>query len=227
MSPQMKPEPPPAPEPPPKRSRFESTDRAQLLAAMKDQVRALYEANHATDTLQIGETSISIADVAEDFFRARHQVYYFNKRNLPQLIASFRQQSFTDPDKTEQVPVLVEAAVAPTGDLTHPLGMLDGIAHLLRTTDVAHAKEALVSRTSEFLCTGSEGQPSGPNAGDYVLYAKGFFLSTQTVFGISTPARGYLPPGRYSFGIVDQGMPRFEDFLWEIPTRDAVRVMLP
>jgi hypothetical protein len=222
------------PEPRPEPQHSESAEHAHWLYAIKKGVRALYETNRATDTLEVGEAKISIEDVAEDFYKARHQVHYFKDRNLPQLVALFRQQSVIDPGTDEHVPVLIEAVVTPIGDLTHPLGRLGGIPHLHRT-DAAHAKEALIDRTSEFLFSGREAPPSGLNVtevhtrreGDPVLYAKGFFLSTKTVLGTSTPARGYLPPGRYSFGIVYQGRPRFEDFLWAIPTYDRVKVELP
>ena len=53
--------------------------------------------------------------------------------------------------------------------------------------------------------------------GDTVLYSKGYFLSTGTAFGTSTPARGHLAAGRYSFGIMENGMTRYDPVLWTCP----------
>jgi hypothetical protein len=60
---------------------------------------------------------------------------------------------------------------------------------------------------------------------DTILYAKGYFLSTGTAFGVSTPATAYLVPSRYSFGIMDSGGPRFENIVWSCPA--DVRLKLP
>lgn|GEM_PF-5952684 len=60
---------------------------------------------------------------------------------------------------------------------------------------------------------------------DTILYAKGYFLSTGTAFGVSTPATAYLVPSRYSFGIMESGGPRFENIVWSCPTN--VRLKLP
>lgn len=61
---------------------------------------------------------------------------------------------------------------------------------------------------------------------DTVLYAKGFFFaSTGQAFGTSTPAEAYVFPGRYSFGILESGNPRFEPVIWSCPRR--VRLSLP
>ena len=62
-------------------------------------------------------------------------------------------------------------------------------------------------------------------ANDTILYAKGYFLSTGTAFGVSTPATAYLLPSRYSFGIMEPGGPRFENIVWSCP--GTVKLRLP
>ena len=63
-------------------------------------------------------------------------------------------------------------------------------------------------------------------AGDTIIYSKGFFLSTGTAFGVSTPARRALLPGRYCFGIVDGGAPKYENLLWPVAPQGPVHVRL-
>lgn len=60
---------------------------------------------------------------------------------------------------------------------------------------------------------------------DTVLVRRGYFASTGEGFGLSTPAYGELPPGRYSFGIRDGGRDRFDDVIWTCPAR--VELPLP
>jgi len=92
------------------------------------------------------------------------------------------------------------------------------------------AEEIFIHRLSEFLAVSSS--PTTPptvvnsnRGGDTVLYAKGYFLSTGTALGVSTPATGALPSGRYSFGILDNGTYRFENIVWTCPA--TVRLNLP
>src|SRR5262249_26637805 len=54
--------------------------------------------------------------------------------------------------------------------------------------------------------------------GDTVIYCQGFFPSTATGFGVSTPAARFLSAGRYSFGILRKnGQHDFENILWTCP----------
>ena len=96
------------------------------------------------------------------------------------------------------------------------------------------ATEIFVDRLAEFLSVEvtAGSTPIRANTivnsnrhGDTVIYAKGYFVSTGTAFGLSTPAQRYLAPGRYSFGIMDSGQPKFQNVVWNCPT--TVRLDLP
>jgi hypothetical protein len=111
----------------------------------------------------------------------------------------------------------------------------------LKEVDSSEALEAFVERLAEAMAqmfANSYLQMGGPpvlgnkattvcsnRANDTILCAKGYFLSTGTAFGVSTPAYGYLVPSRYCFGIMEPGGPRFENVLWSCPT--TVRLRLP
>jgi hypothetical protein len=96
-----------------------------------------------------------------------------------------------------------------------------------------YAEQIFVDRLSEFLAVQSASSVSPPpmtivnsnRGGDTVIYAKGYFASTGTAFGVSTPATGYLSKARYSFGIMDSGAPRFANIVWSCPA--TVRLDLP
>jgi hypothetical protein len=49
-----------------------------------------------------------------------------------------------------------------------------------------------------------------------LLFTKGHFISTQTIFGISTPAQRGLPAGFYKFGSEIDGEPRYQRSLWDV-----------
>ena len=53
--------------------------------------------------------------------------------------------------------------------------------------------------------------------GVQVLYATGYFVSTQRGFGISTPVSRALPWGNYIFGYKKDNKVRFDDTLWTVP----------
>lgn len=103
----------------------------------------------------------------------------------------------------------------------------------LRSIDDDEAEEILVLRLSEHLAarartvglTGTDTVVDTNRGGDTVLYCKGYFVSTATAFGTSTPARNKIPAGRYTFGIAEPNGPRFEGVIWTCPTN--VRLRLP
>ena len=51
--------------------------------------------------------------------------------------------------------------------------------------------------------------------GDTVIFSKGYFVSTGMALGVLS-AQGYMAPGIYSFGILENGAPNYEDVLWEV-----------
>jgi hypothetical protein len=96
----------------------------------------------------------------------------------------------------------------------------------LRTVDKDEAEAIMIDRIAEFLAvrsrhSGVAGRTTivhSRREGDTVLVCKGYFLSTATAFGISTPARGEISPGRYTFGISRGGSRRFDGVIWTCPT---------
>jgi hypothetical protein len=158
----------------------------------------------------------------------------------PQYVAILKDDG---PDR-EQLPVIVQVP-----DLNSIITSYRSLLNALRKSnltlekvDSKSSQEIFTERLSEFLVVGSDGGPptnqniseeqttglttvNSNRAGDTVLYAKGYFVSTGTAFGISTPAKRLLPRGRYSFGIMEAGGPRFEEILWTCPT--AVKLNLP
>ena len=53
--------------------------------------------------------------------------------------------------------------------------------------------------------------------GVQLLFAIGFFVSTQQGFGISTPASRHLPWGQYTFGYKQGSKVRFDNIVWKVP----------
>ncbi len=97
----------------------------------------------------------------------------------------------------------------------------------LEKVDPDQAEEIFVDRLAEFMAVqltapsggGTQTIVDSNRSGDTVLYAKGYFTSTGTAFGVSTPATAYLAPARYSFGIIDAGTIKFDGIVWSCPTR--------
>jgi hypothetical protein len=120
------------------------------------------------------------------------------------------------------------------------LEILDKAGLPLEPTDPDVLKEAFIDRLAEHLTIadpplafGREHQQFPPGRvgvggltltevhtnreKDTVLVCDGYFASTATGFGVSTPAVGELTPGRYSFGILDGGQRRFDGVVWSCP----------
>jgi hypothetical protein len=100
----------------------------------------------------------------------------------------------------------------------------------LRLVTEGEAKQIFADRVSDFILsrvmatgasTVSDTIVDSRRKGDTVLYAMGYFFSTGLACGTSTPATVQLPPGRYSFGIMNHGVPDFEPVVWSIPTADG------
>ena len=139
---------------------------------------------------------------------------------------------FTDHDKKERIPIPVDQ----TEDPATVLKQLEKCAELTRTSDPDEAVDVFSERFAEFYMQAENPPPGIINllqgtvvnsnrAGDIVLFAKGFFLSTGAAFGTSTPAVRQIPDGRYSFGILETGMPKFESVVWNCPA--IVKLNLP
>jgi hypothetical protein len=161
----------------------------------------------------------------------RSQRIELTRRSVSQFAASFRDDG---PDG-DSLLVLVQVPDLTSVEESYQrlLSSLQKSNFLLEKLDWERAEEIFVDRLSEFLSMQSSSVPQSTSktivnsnrAGDTVIYAKGFFISTGTAFGMSTPAVGYLSQGRYSFGIMDSGNPRFDNIVWSCPA--TVRLDLP
>jgi hypothetical protein len=146
---------------------------------------------------------------------------------MPQFAASFRD----DGPNGDPLPVLVQVPDLHNVNKSYErlLGSLRKSELPLKEVSWESAEETFVDRLSEFLAVESSDLAhtvvNSNRQGDTVIYAKGYFISTGTAFGISNPAVSYLSAGRYSFGIMDSGNPRFDNIVWTCPT--VVRLDLP
>ena len=164
----------------------------------------------------------------------RHQMRALVRQSEPAYVAMFKDAD----DARTNLPVVVR--VPDLHNLQTPyyflLESLGKSGLKLEKINANDAQEVFIDRLSEFVVaaitqagSGATLPPTVVNSnrhGDTVLYAKGFFVSTGAGFGVSTPATGYLSRGRYSFGIMDSGMPRFEGIVWDCP-HPNVRLNLP
>jgi len=174
--------------------------------------------------------------LAPDIALFRAQIEELEQRQIPQLVAQYRD---------EDGGILPIPLVADLLDFERSyVKLYEAMVASSIKTDVAapaQAQEILADRMSEFLAVRSSGGGGDPYAastaagaattvysnrvGDTVIYCKGYFVSTAAGFGTSTPASGTLAQGRYSFGIIDAGTQRFEGIVWSCPAQ--VRLSLP
>jgi len=171
------------------------------------------------------------ASVVPDCQYFHSQTRALRQRSARQYAAFFRDDGVDG----ERLPVLVRVP-----DLHSIEASYSGLLKSLSNSDLQlegiednYAEQIFVDRLSEFLAVQSTSSvPPTPvtivnsnRGGDTVIYAKGYFASTGTAFGVSTPTKGYLSKGRYSFGIMDSGTPRFANIVWSCPA--TVRLDLP
>jgi hypothetical protein len=186
----------------------------------------------------------TVRALAPEFEQFREQLQAFRFLSRPLKIALFRDED----DKSATLPVLIAPNLTNIEDSEDELIDVlkrSGIAIHLAREDVA--RTTFVDRVSEFLEAQTQAQGStvrgaqqagkgrtptaativnSNRSGDTVLYCKGYFISTASAFGVSTPASSKLSAGRYSFGIVDStGGQVFEGVLWTCPT--TVRLNMP
>jgi hypothetical protein len=148
----------------------------------------------------------------------------------------FYAATFRDEDDASQ---LLDVVVAPLIRGLQVTRLLTDLLHSqvpVRAVSANEAENIVVDRAAEFIAARSGaggGRGSGSativdssRVGDTIVYCNGYFVSTATAFGVSTPATKAIPKGRYSFGIVQaDGSHRFDRTLWTCPAR--VRLPLP
>jgi hypothetical protein len=183
---------------------------------------------------QYGERRL--ASFAPDVFRFDYQSKILSQRRIPQLAAQFRDDG---PDG-EMLPVVV---LAP--DLHNVARSYQGFTETLRETKFLleevspeTARKIFEDRLAEFiavrmawtannaLSTLTQTIVTSNRSGETVICCQGYFTSTAAGFGTSNPAVGILSPGRYSFGIMNNGVHDFEGILWTCPST-TVRLRKP
>jgi hypothetical protein len=189
------------------------------------------------DSISVGQTEVETSDVVgevSDFLlqmRSNSLNYIVKMTDIGLDLESPAERSV---DVLVKVPGLHSETRGPSYERF--LEVLRGGGLRIERVERNIARKTFVKGLAEFLVTrASSGVSSGPpvtvvhsnRRGDTVLYAFGFFLSTGTAFGTSTPALVALPSGRYSFGIMQAAGPRYESFVWGIPSLTPVTVNLP
>lgn len=194
--------------------------------------------------LQVGPSIIQTADIASDVHDFNIQKEVFDARGIPHLAVTMENR-IEDTEyrlenlfESQNVNVLIKVP-----DLGRPeesysffVSDLERSGLEISHVDSSEAEDVFLSRLSEFVSSRANfGQAVTPpvtivhsnRRGDTVLYARGYFLSTGTAFGVSTPATGTLAGGRYSFGILNSGSPKFENIVWSISATKKIKLNLP
>lgn len=156
-----------------------------------------------------------------DAFHFYLQNQEFQRHSIKPLIGMFK-----DDLSGEKLPVVIQIIDITNFETSFKATLRrvrEGGLELAEAT-VQEANEIFIDRLSEFIAVKQQTTSATPTivhsnrSGDTVLYAKGYFFSTATAFGVSNPATGFLTPGRYSFGILDNGIQRFDNIVWTCPT---------
>ena len=180
------------------------------------------------EQLRIGPIEQRFRALLPDIFHFREQTLGLAQYGLTPRVVIFND----DDDNGTRLPVLLQIP-----DLSNvawsyeqALGAFEQSDLEIEEVEPAAARNIFIDRLAEFIvaASASAGAPTTVNSnrhGDTLLYAKGYFTSTGTAFGVSTPAVAQLS-GRYSFGIVDNGKHRFDSVVWTCPNAN-VRVDLP
>jgi hypothetical protein len=187
--------------------------------------------------LHIGTSTIQAADIASDVHDFKLQKEVFEVHGIPHFAVTMENRTGSILEDMQSVSVLIKVP-----DLGRPMESYSFLVSDLERSGLdisqvesSEANDVFLSRLSEFVSSRANvaGQVAplvtvhSNRRGDTVLYAKGYFLSTGTAFGISTPATGTLEGGRYSFGILESGSPKFEKIVWQIPENSEIKLDLP
>jgi hypothetical protein len=180
-----------------------------------------------------GENQV-VPHVIDDVVHYRLQVALLQGAHLAPAVAAFK-----DKDTGETLPVLLRVPSLSRVEATYDFlrGLLANSKIPVANVTPETADKIFVDRLAEFIAVGTSSGAAvsavvadtiveSNRAGDIILYAKGYFTSTGTAFGKSKRARRQLiPAGRYSFGIIDGGVAKFDNIVWDCPT--TVSLPLP
>jgi hypothetical protein len=169
-------------------------------------------------------------DVFPDVRHFRYQHEVLQNLRVSQYVAIFKDDG--PAQEPLPIPVRVPDLQKPQASYNRFLDFVSKWDLQLEKVDAESLEGIFVDRLSEFLAVQNSTALQATTLttvhsnrkGDTVLCAKGYFTSTGMGFGVSTPAQGFLT-GRYSFGIIDSGIPRFYPVVWSCPT--TARIKLP
>ncbi|WKA27501.1 hypothetical protein [Bradyrhizobium roseum] len=216
-----------------------NSDPDVLASAIRGDVSSLVSQSSFPNQLTVDSAQIGTADIAKDVEEYRTQMEELSLSGNPAHAVDLEYRSHSMATGRGRI-ITVLLRFLP---ITEPISKYEGFLTSLNQSGIRpypisqnDAHEIFVDRLSEFIATRVDsGVGSSPPStfvetnriGETVLYAKGYFLSTGTVFGTSTPAIASIPSGRYSFGILNsKGQQQFENAVWSIPTQSAIRLNL-
>jgi len=176
--------------------------------------------------------SIPIHDILPDVDHFRRQLSTLHDGGAPPLVVYLHDRDPIDVSHEREIPVTVKFPNLQNIRFSIE-AMLQAIQQSkLKSESVSedNARTIFSDRLSDFIV--SRAIASGGSiltdtiidskrSGDTVLCAMGYFYSTGTACGTSTPATVKLLPGRYSFGILNGNVPDFENTVWAIPTANG------
>jgi len=180
--------------------------------------------------------------VLPDVIHFHRQLEELTKSGIPQSVAVFYDHDDVQRTQEIEVPIYAPDISNIAISYTEVLNLLNRSGLRVRNRmDAQQIQGIFIERLSEFMAQMFVSRSAVAGGGmvftkantfvdsnrqnDTILYAKGYFASTGVALGVSSPAQGYIMPGRYSFGIMDSGTARYEPVLWSCPTR--VRLNLP
>lgn len=204
--------------------------KVPIPSGLHDTVRALVEGKDVREIKASPVVERVVSYVADDITHYQLQVRELQRADIPPTVAAFKEE-----DSGKTVPILLQVP-----SLAHVKEGYEFLRGLLvdskipvETVNAQTAHAIFVDRLTEFIAVGASTNSTvadtivrSNRGGDIVLYAKGYFTSTGTAFGTSNPAqRRLIPPGRYSFGIIDGNVRKYHNIVWDCPA--TVRLPLP
>ncbi len=187
--------------------------------------------------LTIDSKSVAVEDISREAVHAQQQFRDLEARGLSCYGAWFRMEGKDSPEVF--VPLKIPELDDWEASYTKAVSNLSASNLRVDQTSADEGKAAFRNRVVETLdvraaapasILGTQHNPvtvDTNRTGDLVVYTKGFFLSTETGFGKSTPAKGLLPAGRYDFGVRVNGVSQFSGTLWSVPHAGNIFVPLP
>ncbi len=200
---------------------------AALAREVREKIGRIVHGAVAPEKLQALGQAISIHDVLSDVHHLQQQTAH----DTPQIAVYLNDRDPIE-NKTREVPVV--AKFSNLLNLNHCIDALFKAIHLskLKANKItaSDGRQIFADRLADFLVSRATAGSSSSavdtvidsnRTGDVVLYAMGYFYSTGTACGTSTPATVKLLPGRYSFGIMQGSIPDFDSTVWAIPTANG------